>query len=45
MTIGDEADIEKTLALIRACNGHLVSINPKRRSLEDVFANPDAKPE
>jgi ABC-2 type transport system ATP-binding protein len=45
VTIGNEADVERTLALIRACNGHLLSINPKRRSLEDVFANPQAKPE
>jgi ABC-2 type transport system ATP-binding protein len=45
VTITDEADVEKTLALIRAGDGHLVSINPKRRSLEDVFANPDAKPQ
>jgi ABC-2 type transport system ATP-binding protein len=45
ITIGDEADVETTLALIRACKGHLLSINPKRRSLEDVFANPQAKPE
>jgi ABC-2 type transport system ATP-binding protein len=45
VSIGDESDVEKTLALIRACNGHLLSINPKRRSLEDVFANPQAQTE
>lgn len=39
--INDEADIEPTLALIRQCNGHLISINPKRRTLEDIFAKPD----
>jgi len=41
--INDEADIEPTLALIRQCNGHLLSINPKRRTLEDIFANPEAE--
>ncbi|MFL6214257.1 MAG: ABC transporter ATP-binding protein [Blastocatellia bacterium] len=44
ITIGDETEVEKTLALIHACDGHLLSINPKRRSLEDVFANPQAQP-
>jgi ABC-2 type transport system ATP-binding protein len=43
--ISDEADIEPTLALIRQCNGHLVSINPKRRTLEDIFANAEPQPE
>jgi ABC-2 type transport system ATP-binding protein len=37
--IKDEAHIEQTIALIRLCNGHLMSINPKRRTLEDIFAN------
>lgn len=40
--IKDPADIEQTLALIRQCNGHLVSINPKRRTLEELFAKPEA---
>jgi ABC-2 type transport system ATP-binding protein len=44
IVINDEADIEPTLALIRLCNGHLMSINPKRRTLEDLFANREAKP-
>ena len=43
--INDEADIERTLALIRQCNGHLISINPKRRTLEDIFASTEPKPE
>jgi ABC-type multidrug transport system, ATPase component len=43
--INDEADIERTLALIRQCNGHLMSINPKRRTLEDIFASTEPKPE
>ena len=38
IVIGDEADAERALALVRECNGHLISINPKRRSLEDIFA-------
>lgn len=37
----DEREIEALLALIRQGGGHLVSINPKRRSLEDVFADPE----
>ena len=36
--INNEADIEKALALVRQCNGHIASINPKRRPLEDIFA-------
>jgi ABC-2 type transport system ATP-binding protein len=43
--IDDEADIERTLALIRQCNGHLISINPKRRTLEDIFAGTEPEPE
>jgi ABC-2 type transport system ATP-binding protein len=38
----DDREIEALLALIRQGGGHLVSINPKRRSLEDVFANPES---
>jgi ABC-2 type transport system ATP-binding protein len=43
--IKNEADIEPALALIRQCNGHLMSINPKRRTLEDIFANTEPKTE
>ncbi|MEN3333702.1 MAG: type transport system ATP-binding protein [Blastocatellia bacterium] len=43
--IDDEADIEQTLALIRQCNGHLISINPKRRTLEDIFTSTDPEPQ
>jgi len=35
----DESQIEDTLALIRECGGKLVSVNPRRASLEDIFAN------
>jgi ABC-2 type transport system ATP-binding protein len=45
LLINDEADIERTLALIRQCNGHLISINPKRRTLEDIFASTEPEPE
>jgi ABC-2 type transport system ATP-binding protein len=38
LVLGDEADIDGTLALIHQCGGRLVSINPRRVSLEDVFA-------
>lgn len=40
--INDEADIEQTIALVRLCKGHLMSINPKRRTLEDIFASSEA---
>jgi ABC-2 type transport system ATP-binding protein len=39
--INDESDVEPTLALIRQSGGQLVSINPKRRTLEDIFATPE----
>ena len=39
----DDSELEALLALIRQGGGHLVSVNPKRRSLEDVFANPEPK--
>jgi ABC-2 type transport system ATP-binding protein len=39
LLLKDEADVERTLALIRQHGGHLLSINPKRRALEDIFAN------
>ncbi|HJQ26563.1 MAG TPA: ABC transporter ATP-binding protein [Blastocatellia bacterium] len=39
LLLNDEADVEPTLALIRQHGGRLLSINPKRRSLEDIFAN------
>jgi ABC-2 type transport system ATP-binding protein len=42
VVISDEADAERAIALIRQCNGHLISINPKRRSLEDIFAGTES---
>jgi ABC-2 type transport system ATP-binding protein len=35
----DESEIDDTLAVIHECGGKLVSINPRRASLEDVFAD------
>lgn len=35
----DEGQIDQTLALIRECGGKLVSINPRRASLEDAFTD------
>lgn len=39
LVIADESEIDRTLALIRECGGKLVSVNPRRTSLEDIFAN------
>ncbi|MFY9557821.1 MAG: ABC transporter ATP-binding protein [Blastocatellia bacterium] len=39
LVLRNESDIDDTLALIRECGGKLVSINPRRASLEDVFSN------
>jgi ABC-2 type transport system ATP-binding protein len=39
LVLGDESQIDDALALIRECGGKLVSVNPRRASLEDVFAD------
>ena len=39
LVLSDESEIDRTLAVIRECGGKLVSINPRRASLEDIFAN------
>ena len=39
LVLGDESEIDDTLALIRKCGGKLVSVNPRRASLEDIFAD------
>ena len=39
LIVGDERDIDDTLVLIRECGGKLVSVNPRRASLEDIFAD------
>lgn len=33
----DESDVDDALSLIRECGGRLVSISPRRASLEDIF--------
>jgi ABC-2 type transport system ATP-binding protein len=38
LVLGDENETDGALALIRECGGKLVSINPRRASLEDIFA-------
>jgi ABC-2 type transport system ATP-binding protein len=38
LVLGDESEADDALALIRECGGKLVSINPRRASLEDIFA-------
>ena len=39
LVLGDESEIDGTLALIREYGGKLVSVNPRRASLEDIFAD------
>src|ERR1044071_340607 len=38
IVLKDENELEKTLDLIRQSGGKLVSINPRRASLEDIFS-------
>lgn len=38
LVLSDESEVDATLAIVRQCGGKLVSINPKRRSLEDIFS-------
>jgi len=39
LVLGDEGEIDDALALIREYGGKLVSVNPRRASLEDIFAD------
>ncbi|HXG66042.1 MAG TPA: hypothetical protein VNO70_13150, partial [Blastocatellia bacterium] len=39
LVLKDESEVDSALALIRQCGGRLVSINPRRTSLEDIFSN------
>jgi ABC-2 type transport system ATP-binding protein len=39
LVLGNESELDDTLALIRECGGKLMSVNPRRASLEDVFAS------
>jgi ABC-2 type transport system ATP-binding protein len=37
LVLGDESDVDDALSVIRECGGRLVSISPRRASLEDLF--------
>jgi ABC-2 type transport system ATP-binding protein len=39
LVLADDKEIDHTLALIRECGGKLISVNPRRASLEDIFAD------
>jgi ABC-2 type transport system ATP-binding protein len=41
LVLGNESEIDDVLALIRECGGKIVSVNPRRASLEDIFAETD----
>jgi ABC-type multidrug transport system ATPase subunit len=38
LVLADDSEIDHTLSLIRECGGKLISVNPRRVSLEDIFA-------
>ena len=39
LVLADDSEIQEALLLIRECGGRLVSVNPRRASLEDIFAD------
>ena len=39
LVLSDDREVDHTLALIRECGGKLISVNPRRASLEDIFAD------
>jgi ABC-2 type transport system ATP-binding protein len=39
LVLADDSEIDHTLSLIRECGGKLISVNPRRASLEDIFAD------
>jgi len=41
LVLSDDRGVDDVLALIRECAGSLVSVNPRRVSLEDLFAGTD----
>jgi ABC-2 type transport system ATP-binding protein len=45
LVVKNEDEIEPTIALIRRAGGRLVSVNPRRASLEDLFAGEQAAPD
>jgi ABC-2 type transport system ATP-binding protein len=38
LVLRDEEEVDQALTIIRQCEGKLVSINPRRASLEDIFS-------
>lgn len=38
LVLKDENEVETALAIIRQCDGRLISINPRRATLEDIFS-------
>jgi ABC-2 type transport system ATP-binding protein len=45
LILSDETEVDKALRLIRECEGKLVSINPRRVSLENIFDKADVAEE
>jgi len=43
LILSDETEVDRALTLIRECEGKLVSINPRRVSLEDIFDKADGE--
>jgi len=41
LVLSDDNGVDHALALVRDCGGKLVSVNPRRISLEDLFAGTD----
>ena len=39
LVLNNETEVDQALAAIRRSGGKLVSINPRRRSLEDIFSS------
>jgi hypothetical protein len=38
----NENDIERVIGIVRACGGLLISVNPVKQSLEELFVDQDA---
>jgi ABC-2 type transport system ATP-binding protein len=43
LVIGEEKDIDEAIALVRKHRGKLVSVTPKRASLEDIFSKTEQR--
>jgi ABC-2 type transport system ATP-binding protein len=44
ITVASERDVDAALAAVRACGARLVSVQPVRQSLEDLFVGDGARP-